>query len=458
MKRIVKWSALALSMLSFMTVSACGGTNKGGNDNELSLFVRSEVKEISTINQMTKAFQAKKEAEGQEITIKIKTLSDSTYNKDMLNAIQSKELPDVIYVADEYLENWAMKGTFENLDPYFEQSNFDFSKYDEAAFEISRCVGKQNEKHLYMVPRTYDQPVIALNVDMWRELLGEDRALPVADDTWTWTKLMGIFAELRSAMNAKYGQGSSTYIPMDVQLGWQAFYDPFVRSFGGYVYDANDESVGINSSGSKAAVTKLKTMLDNKYIRAISGGEFTSGKATMYVISRPYIASDWGEDYDIGNVAFLPIPIYDDAFTGLNGGTSYYAYGSVGFAINSGSKNKELAYEYLEYTLSEEGQSIWSKSGLAVPTLLSMQQDENAEWKKSQAFLTGVDQSAFTFVDYKKDAYTRIPATFARTGNVNKTYESAFYDEVTSVFTTLDQKSVDTFIGSAQDQLSRFIG
>ena len=63
-----------------------------------------------------------------------------------------------------------------------------------------------------------------------------------------------------------------------------------------------------------------------------------------------------------------------------------------------------------------------------------------------------------TFVDYKKDCYTRIKATYARTGDIKKTYESAFYDEVTAIFNTLSTKTLDSFIGTAQDQLVRFIG
>lgn len=456
MRKMNKVVAIALSALCCGSLFACGGGN-GGGSNELSIFVRNTVKEIATINQMTKAFKEKMKTEGREITIKIKTLSDATYNRDMLNAIQSRDLPDVIYIADEYLENWAMKGVLENLDPYFQTANFDFSKHDEAAFEISKCVGRNNEEHLYMVPRTYDQPLIALNVDLWEELMGNDVAVPTADETWTWSKLMQIFADMRTAMDEKYGQVSAAYLPMDVQLGWQAFYDPFIRSFGGYVYNAENSSVGMNTQGTKSAVAKLKTMLSNKYIASISGNQFVNKKSAMWIISKPYLGSNWEEDYGIDNVAFLPLPIYDSAFTGIENGTSYYAYGSVGFAMNSGSKNKDLAYKYLEFTLSEEGQTIWSQSGLSVPTLLSMQQDENALWKKSYTFLEGVDQSAFTFTDYKKSKYTRIKATYARTGDAQKTYESGFYDEATSIFATLGTKTVDSFIGTAQDQLTRFI-
>ncbi len=457
MRKIIKFIAIALCVICLGTMVACGGDNGGSKQNELSIFVKNSLQEIATANKMAKAFKAKMAEEGKEVEVTFKTLSDSTYNKDMLNAIQSKSLPDLVYVSDVYLENWAMKGTFENLDPYFENANFDFTKHDEAAFEISKCVGKNGEKHLYMVPRTYDQPVIAVNVDLWHEVLGDDTPVPTVDSTWTWSKLMSLFADMRTAMDAKYGKTSSTYLPMDLQLSWQAFYNPFVRSFGGYVYNSEDCSVGMSSKGTRAAVTKLKEMLDNKYIASISGSHFVNNKAIMYVISRPYIGSDWEDDFGVGNVAFLPIPVYDSEFTGIENGTSYYTYGTVGFAMNSGSKNKDLAYKYLEFTLSEEGQTVWAQSGLSVPTMLSIQQDENAVWKKPYEFLNGVDQSAFTFTEYMQSAYTRIPATYARTGDASKTYESGFYNEATSVFTSLGNKSVDSFISMAQDQLTRFI-
>ena len=455
MKKITRIMVAVISAVCLFSAVGCGAKTQK-NENELSIFVRNNITEIRTANLMTNAFKEKKQSEGKEITIEIKTVSDD-YNRDMLNAIQSGELPDIIYIADENLENWAMKGTLENLDPYFANANFDFTKYDEAAFEISKCTGKNGEKHLYMVPRTYDQPIIAINVEMWGELM-DTVPVPTADESWTWSKLMQIFGQLRTAMDNKYGSASSTYYPFDVNVGWQPFYNPFIRSFGGYVYNPDNASVGMSSQGTRNAITKLKSMIDRKFITPLSSGSsFTSKKAAMWFISRPSVTDEWVER-GTDNVAFLPIPIYDSEFTGLTNGTSYYAYGSVGFAMNSGSQNKSLAYDFLEFTLSEEGQEIWAKSGLSVPTLISMQSDANAEWKKHPEFVQNIDQSAFTFLDYKKDFYTRIPATYARTGDTNKTYETSFYNEVKAVFATLKSKSVDAFISDAQTQLMTFIG
>ena len=202
------------------------------------------------------------------------------------------------------------------------------------------------------------------------------------------------------------------------------------------MYDAQTSTVGMTSARTVKAIEKLKDMLDKKYFEVISSSSFYNKKSPMWLISRPSVTNSLKTDRGIDNLRFLPIPIYDDAFTGLTNGTSYYSYGSVGFAMYSKAKDKQLAYEYLEFTLSEQGQKIWAESGIAVPTLLSMQQDPNAEWTKHPSYITGIDQSAFTFNDYKKDYYERIPATYARTGTPSKYYETVFYTEARAVFGT----------------------
>ena len=157
-------------------------------------------------------------------------------------------------------------------------------------------------------------------------------------------------------------------------------------------------------------------------------------------------------------VTALPIPIYDDAFTGQTNGVSYYSYGSVGYALSARSTKKDLAYKFIEFTLSEEGQTIIASAGSSVPVLLSMQDAENALWKESLEYFS-CDQSAFVFIDYKKDMYTRIPATYARTGNPNKLYELTIYTEMEAVMNGMNAyKTIDAFCTNAQGRMERAIG
>ena len=66
-------------------------------------------------------------------------------------------------------------------------------------------------------------------------------------------------------------------------------------------------------------------------------------------MSRPTVSNL--EKNEITNVAFLPMPIFDETFTGVADGNSYYCYGTTGYALNSKSKNKDLAWEFMQYVV-----------------------------------------------------------------------------------------------------------
>jgi ABC-type glycerol-3-phosphate transport system substrate-binding protein len=55
-------------------------------------------------------------------------------------------------------------------------------------------------------------------------------------------------------------------------------------------------------------------------------------------------------------------------------------------------EKKELAWKFLSYLISEEGQEEFSKSGAICPVMKSLLTKEDAEWKK---YSSSVDNSAF---------------------------------------------------------------
>ena len=91
------------------------------------------------------------------------------------------------------------------------------------------------------------------------------------------------------------------------------------------------------------------------------------------------------EMYDV-NYEVLPFP------SEING-NSYVACGAVGYGMTSScAKNKkEIAWKFLSYMFSEEGQEEFSKSGAICPVMKSLLTKEDAEWKK----YSKVDDTAF---------------------------------------------------------------
>ena len=461
MKKMVKGLAMVMAMAAAFSTVACGGGGSTGSANELKIFSNDTQVELLLNDALCKAFETKIEAaEGIDFTYKLQAISDADYNKNILGAVSTKTLPDVIYVADTNVENLAQRGVFENLDPYYELNNFDLSAYDEAALEIARTCGKDGKIGSYFAPRTYDQPVIVVNNDLWKQYMGEDTPVPTADENWTWTKLVECLNSLKTGMQTVHGNEASLYYPLDMQKSWAAIYDAFVRSFGGYIYDKNTDKFGLTDAKTQNAMAKLKTLLDEKLITNVSGGSyFRSKKAVMYIASRSMMSNSWSDDWGISDITALPVPIYDDAFTGQTNGTSYYSYGAVGYAISARSDKKDLAYKFVEFVLSEEGQNIIAATGKNVPVLKSLQADADGVWAKSLNMFKGGDQNAFVFNDYKKTAYTRIPATYARTGNVNKPYELTIYSEMMAIMDGLgNYNSISAFCSDAQGIMERAIG
>lgn len=454
MKRFLRMIALVLTCVCCFSLFACGGGEK--NKDVLYVTYQDVDSEMMLIKKVGDAFEQKMAKEGVNVKVGYKTVNISSYNSDMLKQWNSENLADVIYTYDNYASKWSKKGVFENLDDYFTSSNFDFTLYDEYAFNSAKTYNGS----IYYAPRTYDQPVIYVNKDLFEKFNVE---VPSAEN-FTWTKLMDVCAKLRAAMDKE--ANASVLRPLDVNFKWEPVYNAFVKSFGGYIYDAETDTIGFNDEGTVKAFEKIREMMDLNYIPATTGGGaglFTSKKAAMYIMSRPSVSGL--ETRNMKNVAFLPMPEFDSEFTGMSDNESYWCYGTTGYAINSRSDKKELAWKFLQFVMSEEGQNIISATGANVPIIKSMQTDPNATWKTGINFLKDVDQSAFIFDSKKESVYTRILATYARTESSNDEYENTIYTNVGTIIGSFSQtydsskgKTVKEFCQYGYNTLATAIG
>lgn len=433
MKKFTKILAAGMACMLCFGGVACGGD--GENGGTLTVTYQQGTTEGRIVTRLKNAFEAKKKEEGKTVKVKLVATSSNNYNSDILKGWETNALADVVYTYDEFAPVWAEKGVFENLDARFAASNFDFSAYDEAAFSSAKAYGGS----IYYVPRSYDQPVVYVNRDLFTQY---DIAVPTASE-FTWTKLMEICDQLRKAFDndSSLGIDAQYYYPLDLTWTWQPIYNAFVQSFGGYIYNGETDKVGFTESGTVKAFEKIREIIDNEYAPPTTGGgtNFSDKKAAMYIMSRPTVSNL--EKYEIENVAFLPMPVFDEAFTGVANGKSYYCYGTTGYALNSNSKNKETAWEFMQFVMSVEGQTILSEGGLIVPIVKSMQNAENAAWKKGISFIADEDQSAFVFGADKESVYTRILATYAR-GNY-PTKERTVYDSVNQQIQSLCSKTYE---------------
>ena len=423
LKKILRLSVLAFLLLALaFGATACrdrndpGGGTIGSDDPEaveLRIGYQQDSSEARIITSLANAFVGEQKEKGVSVRITLVGISAADYNQSVLKMYNAKTLPDVVYTYDDYASQWAENGVFENLDPYFEKDEFDFSLYDMNAFEAAKVYNDS----VYSAPREYNQPVVYVNTSLMSQY-GID--FTQYADGWTWDEMVSILENIRGQMDK---QTNSDYVyPLDSSFEWAAMLNAFVRSEGGYLFDPETRTAGFEEDGTQSAMNEIMQLINDRLIAnprsTVSGGAFLNGNAVLWITSRPKISSCIDSEIEL---AFLPMPLMGE-------NEHYLCYGNTGYAISSISQNKELAWEFCKFVMSESGQEVFSETGNCVPILLSMQQDENATWRNYQT-LSGVDQSAFVRSD--GDEYTYILATYARRYNQSK--ERDIYTKVSQL-------------------------
>ena len=412
MKKIVGFLLAIACTLSSFTLFGCSNSNGGEDGNTLTVTIEDSNTELSIFTTLKNSFIKKiKEEEGIDITIKKSVFNSASYEKDIGTLIATDSIGDVVYTYDTNCGPLTEKGNFIDLNTMIENdSDFDMSIYDEEILNSA----KTGTGMLGYFPRSYDQITLFINRDFFINL-GMEEDIPTTEkygenwENWTWDVMLELCAKLRQKIDDPSSPYYSTrkYIhPLAMDVFYNAVYDSVVKSFGGETVDGKTKTSGFDSASDKYAATVkafdfLRSMVENNYTPAFWGA-FTSGNNAMAFSVRPIVKSCIDAQID---VCFAPIPKFTKNQTGNDETETYVSYGSSGYAISSSSKNKDLAWKFIKYCVSEEGQRIIGQSGMCVPVIKS-QQNADGEWTN---ILEDVDQSAFVFNGYNKRL-----ATYAR--------------------------------------------
>ncbi|MCR5626646.1 MAG: sugar ABC transporter substrate-binding protein [Lachnospiraceae bacterium] len=243
--------------------------------------------------------------------------------------------PDVFMVLDEDFNLLAEEGVLENLESFMEEDKlFDVEKYYSTALDAGKYMGTQ-----YALP--YETVPMLMFVN--KTLLNKS-GIMVPDNNWTWEDFYRI-----SKLVTKDADG-----------------DGVIDQFGSYNY-----------SWTEAAYSNNVTLFDEKG----NNGYFTGEKLEEALKFTELLNSlNQGEkvtkdDFDGGNVAFMPLPFTEyrtyktypyrikkytdfqwDCITmpaGPSGG-NISAVNSLVMGISSHSNNKKLAWEFLKLMTYDE--------------------------------------------------------------------------------------------------------
>lgn len=230
------------------------------------------------------------------------------------------ECSDLIELTGVYAENLAEKGAFEDLTPYYEASeNVEW----ESILEPVRAACTIGGKNVIVIPAFYLQTMIAKE--------------PIAAEDWTVWK----FLEL--------GEGAHIFM---IQSPGSVFHYCMGLKYGDHFVDFEKKECYFDG-------TEFRRILE------ACGNVESYGEIQM---NTPIVDKFWEGDWLLSDMLIFDAlgavnhldKAYGEKLIGYPGweGAEYEMRDSAIFAINSKSPNKEGAWDFLEYLLSDELQSM----------------------------------------------------------------------------------------------------
>lgn len=212
------------------------------------------------------------------------------------------------------------------------------------------------EGRTYVLPYELNTSAILYNKDMF-----DSAGVEYPSPDWTWEDFQEIAGKLTDAENDQFG----CYI----RLG-QPDLNSFVYQAGGNMFNDDLTEITFSTPEVKKALT-YTTDLITKYGYAPSPEQlpanispFMTNKIAMASAMCFEVLSVEAADFNWG---IAPWP------KDVNQGGSYW---TQGMAVYNGTKNKDLALDYLFFLASEEAQGVMAEAGGAAPSLLAMAQSD----------------------------------------------------------------------------------
>lgn len=324
-------------------------------------------------------------AQNPNIKVDFTRIPGDSYNQKINQMVVGGQAPDVMLLQEADLGRFASSGVIENLDSYMANSTVKATDFIPAVSELAKTTGGN-----YGLPWCVASELLYYNKDMF-DAAGV--SYPTKD--WTWDDFAAAAQKLTETSGSKttqWGADALTFNGIWYSLAGQAG-DPVVA----------DGKLALGDGLRKALAFQNKLTNESKVSPPPSSGDtvadlFAAGKAAMtrngsWMIGAAY--KDAKFNWDIA-----PLPAETQSYTSLH--TGFYT-------INAKSANKDAAWKFIEYMMSEEGQkatSTWSGNMSAV-TSIAAKGYNKIEGKNGPSNWDAITES----LDQGKFGYTTVNST-----------------------------------------------
>lgn len=367
-KRAGRLLALGLSAVTVLALTACGGSSNEEAKNsegkkEITIWVREQ------LDAPIKAVVEQYNQQSEDVEVKATVYPDKEFADQLTLALSSGTAPDIVSLDDVFAPYYESIDALADITEEFNELEYK-DQFSEGMLELGQYEGKQ-----YAIPFAPDVSVLLYNKDHFKEV-----GLDESKGPETWAELTEYAQKLTT--NDRYG-----YTYAGGEGGSQMFtFMPYVWGNGGDILDDAGKKSLLDMPESIEALD-FYDKLTNEYKVTPPGAAtyswsesqdaFLTGKASMAVLGA-------GQVYDF--ITNHPELNFGVSLIPMNEGKEHSSFcGGDNIAITKQSENKEEAWDFIQFALSEEAQvEVFAKNGL-LPARLDMFEnqyfEENPEFK-----------------------------------------------------------------------------
>ncbi|MBB5790029.1 ABC transporter substrate-binding protein [Jiangella mangrovi] len=402
-------TATAVALAGLLT-AACGsetdsGDDGGGDDREITVTLFGDAEEVAGYTSLVEAFE-----ESSDVGV---TLSPVATQDDLMarltTAFAGGEPPDVFLLNFRRYGQFAAQDVIEPVQGYLDDSDvLDEDDFSPRALDAFRFDGDE----LTCMPQNLSSLVVYYNRDLF-----EAAGLQPPAQGWTWDDFLAAATALTGG--GTYGAGVE---PSVIRVA------PFAWSNGGDVVDDPDEPTTFTLTTDPATRRAVDWFLDLQLMHGVvppdaeeqsesSEARFLRGTLGMYLNSRvavPTLRGIEGFEWDVA-----PLPV-------APGGEPASILHSDAYCMSAGLDDHAAAWEFIEFAMGVEGQTILAESGRTVPSRLDV--------ANSDVFLAPAEPPASSQVYLDIEPHLRATprtATWSRIeGEANDLLAEVFYGRV----------------------------
>lgn len=354
----------------------------------LTVAVTNYTQEKNIITELAKVLNK----EYPNVTVKLEPFS-TPISQQYGSWFSTESVPDILINNSFDMFTLSDKGILLDLDPYLkaeakdEASDFNIADYYEAYIKLGQ---EKFDGAQYMMPRSADRVVCHYNKAIFK---AADVDMNLVKNGWTWDDFLTVCATLRDYYDRT---GKNDYYLVDPYFTWEAVYNPIFEAYGVEYFDA-DGKVKLQSDATKKALEFIKSIIDKRYAAPMSveqaGMQANKGCMLFHSQASSNIAGKLAQYYENKDVD----EYYDVVTMPVFKGAEKIGCGAAGYSVYSGSKNRDIAWQFLKVLLSKEGQNILADSGANyVPVRKDMADytDPENHWGKG---FEKCNMSAFTY-------------------------------------------------------------